>query len=137
MRMAHVARAMMRMRPTRDAAVMTPTDRALFCRKDLGVESACADADAGAVDEVSLALVVSVTVFVGVVGVDVAEVVGGVTVAVSLVEGREDVVGREEVVLGMLEVVMALEDVVLYTRLNVHTKSGKRLPTGYWTTLHW
>ena len=85
----------------------------------------------------SLALVVSVTVFVGVVGVDVAEVVGGVTVAVSLVEGREDVVGREEVVLGMLEVVMTLEDVVLDTRLNVHTKSGKRLPTGYWTTLHW
>ena len=53
MRIAQVASAMSMTRPTSDAAVITPTESALFCRKPLGALSpiAVADADPEEVEE--------------------------------------------------------------------------------------
>ncbi len=110
LRTAQVASAIIKTRPTRLAAVMTPTDRALFWRKDLGAASAC-KVEVG--DEESLEVTVTVGGWVDV-GVEVA-LGGGGDVAVSLVDGSKDVV--EEVELVVSDVVVELEDVVLLIRL--------------------
>ena len=53
MRIAQVARMTRRMRPTSEAAVITPTDNALFCKNDFGWVAASAVADAEADEEVA------------------------------------------------------------------------------------
>ena len=55
MRIAQVASAMSKTSPTSDAAVITPTESALFCKKPLGALSPTAVADADPEDEEDVA----------------------------------------------------------------------------------
>ena len=115
LRTAQVASAMIKTRPTRVAAVMTPTERALFWRNDLGEASAC---DVAAADAVSLDVTVTVDgrVDVG----DKVALAGGVDVAVSLEVGVKGVVEEAELVV-VSDAVVELEVDVLSARSTTRT----------------
>lgn len=109
LRIAHVASAINSTRPTRDAAVMTPTERPLFSKKPLGAVAGSAAADTDAEEDEVAVVVVAVrdrppvdAPVAGVVEEDVwvAELVGDVDVREVDVDDTDE---DEEVVVEAAE----------------------------------